>query len=100
MFRRLALLATLALPLCAWADGLQVKVGETKEVDVGVRRGLRCDDNSIASAEIVTDEKTQSNKVVIHGVKLGHTACRAGDLTPGLTASVIEIEVVPADPKP
>jgi hypothetical protein len=65
-----------APPPAPGAIPLQVTVGETVEVDVAYARGLRCDDLSIIRADLVT--KNDHNFLVVTGLKVGQTQCRAG----------------------
>jgi hypothetical protein len=53
-----------------------LKVGETREVAVGLAMGLVCDDLSVVKAELRGGE--QSNVLVLTGLKEGSTLCSAG----------------------
>src|SRR4051794_9467743 len=82
MRAKFTLLCVLLVGALAWAAGssskdVELKVGETKTVPVGYAKGLICDDLKIASAEI-KDATAENNVVVIRGLKVGKTQCRAG----------------------
>lgn len=80
-----AVLLTAAL---AWADGsVTVVVGKTVTVDVGLAKGLDCDDLTVADVSIRT-RNSENNELVITGLKPGKTWCRAGSSVSGATALV------------
>ena len=92
---RLALLVLLAASL-AHADGeprLEVEMGRTYEIDVGMARGWMCDDPSLISADLVT--RGERNIWIVKGAKLGATLCRVGT-DPALVHYVYAVQVVPA----
>jgi len=62
-----------------WATPLMVsvKVGESRQVEVGAARGLRCDDLSIVRAELREHTET-NNLLVLTGLRVGRTSCRVG----------------------
>ncbi len=78
--RSLAILAVLCGLASADGPELQVNlaVGESAKRDVGYARGLRCDDTTIATADIATDTARDTNVVTFTGLKVGRTQCRAG----------------------
>ena len=67
-------------------------MGRTKRVDVGLARGLNCDDLSVAKVEIVT-QSAENNQVVVTGLQPGQTWCRAGLSQTGQTV-LVKIVVV------
>jgi len=72
----------------AWADAsVSVVVGKTTTVDVGLAKGLNCDDLTVAQVEIRT-RSAENNQLVITGLKPGRTWCRAGTPETGATALV------------
>ena len=72
----------------ARADGsVTVAVGKTTTVDVGLAKGLNCDDLTVAEVNIRT-RSAETNELVITGLKPGKTWCRAGSSTAGATALV------------
>jgi hypothetical protein len=81
------------LPMAAFADAVDLEVGETKKVDVGISRGVMCDDLSVIAVDMETDDKSQTNKVVITGLKPGSTLCRAGRIAEGNPQRMLEVTV-------
>ena len=67
-------------------------MGRTKRVDVGLAKGLNCDDLSVAKVEIVT-QSAENNQVVVTGLQPGRTWCRAGMPMTGQTV-LVKIVVV------
>lgn len=93
--RALPLALTLLLVARAWAEAeafVQVEVGRTKRVDVGLAKGLNCDDLSVAKVEIV-NRSAENNQVVVTGLQPGRTWCRAGLPQTGATV-LVKIVVV------
>jgi hypothetical protein len=90
--RRWIFLLTLLLPALALAD-VDIAVGETREFDVGISRGVVCDDLSIVSADMTTDTDTQSNRVIFKGLKVGRTECRVGNVALGSPTKLIRVSV-------
>jgi len=84
-----ALLATSAL---GGGPSVTVQVGATTTLDVGLAKGLNCDDLSVADVQIRNRSK-ETNELVITGLKPGRTACRAGTATSGATV-LVAIQVV------
>jgi hypothetical protein len=90
-------LAVVLTATLAWADpSVTVAVGKTTTVDVGLAKGLNCDDLTIADVSIHT-RSADSNELVITGLKPGKTWCRAGSATTGATALVHIIVVGKSD---
>ena len=83
------LVATSAL---GGGPSVTVQVGATTTVDVGLAKGLNCDDLSVADVQIRTRSK-ENNELVITGLKPGRTACRAGTSLSGATV-LVTIQVV------
>jgi hypothetical protein len=81
----------------AWSDAsVTVPVGKTTTVDVGLAKGLNCDDLSVAQVQIRTRSADQ-NELVITGLKPGRTWCRAGMPNAGPTALVNIVVVEKGD---
>ena len=93
MLQRFTFLLLLALPAVARAEATELAVGETVKVDVGIARGVTCDDVSIVSADITTDETTKSNTVILKGLTPGETDCRAGNAAFGKPSRFIHVKV-------
>jgi hypothetical protein len=82
----------LAASVASADASVTVVVGKTETVDVGLSKGLNCDDLSVAQVEI-RNRSAESNELVITGLKPGQTWCRAGSATAGATA-LVKIRVV------
>ena len=82
----------LAAPALGGGPSVTVAVGATTTVDVGLAKGLNCDDLSVADVQIRTRNK-ETNELVITGLKPGRTACRAGTALSGATV-LVTIQVV------
>ena len=54
-----------------------LRVGETSAVEVGPAIGSVCDDPAVVKAEMTAGTAT-NNKLVLTGLKVGTTLCRAG----------------------
>ncbi len=89
-------LVALLLAARAWAASVTVEVGKTTTLDVGYARGLNCDDLKVADVEIRAST-TQTNELVITGLKPGRTVCRAGQPSTGPTTLVTIIVVEKGD---
>lgn len=90
LFLALAVLLSASL---VWADNsVTVGVGKTAMVDVGLARGLNCDDLTVAQVEIRT-RSAENNQLVITGLKPGRTFCRVGMPNAGPTV-LVNIRVV------
>jgi len=85
--RALALAVLLATSLASADDSVTVEVGKTTTVDVGLAKGLNCDDLTVAQVVIRT-RSAENNQLVITGLKPGKTWCRAGLPNAGATALV------------
>jgi hypothetical protein len=99
VMKRWIVLLCLLLPAAALAD-VDIAVGDSREVDVGVARGVVCDDLSIVSAEMTTAPDTQTNKVTFKGLKVGRTECRVGNVALGSPTMLIRVSVHLPLPKP
>ena len=93
--RAFALAALLASSLASANNSVTVLVGKTTRVDVGLAKGLNCDDLTVADVEIRT-RSPENNELVITGLKPGKTWCRAGVSSGGATA-LVHIIVVDKD---
>ena len=88
MLRQALALAALLSASPAFADdSVTVEVGKTTTVDVGLAKGLNCDDLSVAQVQI-RNSSAENNQLVITGLKPGKTWCRAGMPNAGATALV------------
>jgi hypothetical protein len=56
---------------------VQLRVGQTKVLNVGMAIGLECNDETVVHAELRPASSTE-NQLVLTGMKPGKTACRAG----------------------
>ncbi len=56
---------------------VRIRVGETREIEVGYARMHLCDDPSIVEAEM-RDKSAETNVFVIKGLAPGTTDCRVG----------------------
>jgi hypothetical protein len=88
----LALLMLLAAGHVSADNSVTLDVGQTTTVDVGLAKGLNCDDLTVAQVEIRT-RSADNNELVITGLKPGKTWCRAGTASAGATA-LVHIRVV------
>ena len=78
------------------ARDVEVRVGKTITVDVGLAQGLNCDDLSIVDAKLVPSKDKKNLGLVLKGKAAGDTYCRAGT---GVGQTVlIHITVVEPDP--
>jgi hypothetical protein len=91
-----ALAFLLLAPVALADDSVTVVVGKTKTVDVGLAKGLNCDDLTVAQVEIRT-RNADNNELVITGLKPGRTWCRAGLPNTGATALVRIVVIEKAD---
>jgi hypothetical protein len=90
--KRWIALLCLLLPAIALAD-VDIAIGDTREVDVGIMRGVVCDDLSIVSVEMTTNKDTQTNRVIFKGLKVGRTECRVGDVAMGSPSMLVRVSV-------
>jgi hypothetical protein len=56
---------------------VKLKVGQKKKLNVGLAKGLMCDDGTVVQAELRPVSESE-NELVLVGLKPGKTACRAG----------------------
>ena len=99
MSRNLALLSLLLLagPVQAQpAIQVQVEVGKTVKVGVGLAQGLNCDDLSVVEPRLVPSKDKGQVVLVLKGKAPGDTYCRAGT---GLGPTVL-IHVTVVEPPP
>jgi cytochrome d ubiquinol oxidase subunit II len=81
------LLLLLASPARAQpAIPVEVQVGKTTKVDVGLAQGLNCDDLGVVDAKLVPSKDKKNVFLVLKGRAPGDTYCRAGT---GLGATVL-----------
>jgi hypothetical protein len=92
----LALAVSLATSVVSADASVTVSVGKTTTVDVGLAKGLNCDDLSVAQVQIRT-RTADNNELVITGLKPGRTWCRAGMPNAGATALVNIVVVEKSD---
>jgi hypothetical protein len=75
---------------------VEVQVGKTAKLDVGLAQGLNCDDLSVVEAKLVSSKDKKHLVLVLKGKAAGETYCRAGT---GLGATVlVRVTVVEPDP--
>jgi len=99
--RGISVIVIAALASGAVADELpliEVTVGDSIHTDVGVLRGMRCDDLKIIKVQLVTRD-TSHNDFIVTGVEAGTTQCRVGTDV-GMPYQVFDIRVLPAKPHP
>jgi hypothetical protein len=76
------------------ARAVELQVGKTAKIDVGLSHGLNCDDLSVVDAKLVSSKDKKHLVLVLKGKAAGDTYCRAGT---GLGATVlVHITVVEA----
>ncbi len=93
----LPLLLLLAGPVRAQqALQVQVKVGKTARLDVGLAQGLNCDDLSVVDAKLESSKDKKHLVLVVTGKAPGDTYCRAGT---GLGATVL-VHITVVEPEP
>jgi hypothetical protein len=68
------------------ARDVEVQVGKTAKLDVGLAQGLNCDDLSVVDAKLVSSKDKKQLVLVLKGKAAGDTYCRAGT---GLGATVL-----------
>lgn len=90
-------LLLLASPVRAQpAMQVEVQVGKTAKLDVGLAQGLNCDDLSVVDAKLVSSKEKKNLFLVLKGKAAGETYCRAGT---GLGPTVlVHVTVVEPDP--
>src|SRR5512144_3154972 len=75
---------------------VEVQVGKTAKLDVGLAQGLNCDDLSVVDAKLVSSKEKKNLFLVLKGKAAGETYCRAGT---GLGPTVlVHVTVVEPDP--
>ena len=92
---RFAVLLLLASSAAHAQVPVEVEIGKTRPVDVGLAMGSFCDDPSLVSVSLVTFG--DHNEWIVTGLKLGTTLCRIGTDPSGPTALFV-VNVVPAKP--
>ena len=60
------------------ATDVQVQVGKTVKLSVGLAQGLNCDDLTIVDAKLVPSKDKKVLVLVLKGKAAGDTYCRAG----------------------
>lgn len=94
--RTLLLLLLVASPARAQpAIPVEVQVGKTAKVDVGLAQGLNCDDLAVVEARLVPSKDKKNVFLVLKGKAAGETYCRAGT---GLGATVL-VHVTVSEPE-
>ena len=68
------------------AHEVEVQVGKTAKVDVGLAQGLNCDDLTVVDAKLVSSKDKKHLVLTLKGKAAGETYCRAGT---GLGATVL-----------
>ena len=75
------------------ATQVQVEVGKTAKVDVGLAQGLNCDDLSVVDAKLKSSKDQKHLVLVLKGKSPGDTYCRAGTgLGPTVLVHVTVVE--------
>ncbi len=74
---------------------VQVQVGKTAKVNVGLAQGLNCDDLAVVDAKLVPSKDQKNVFLVLKGKAAGDTYCRAGT---GLGAWVL-VHVTVTEPE-
>ena len=76
------------------ARTVEIQVGKTAKIDVGLSHGLNCDDTAVVDAKLVESKDKKHLVLVLKGKVAGETYCRAGT---GLGSTVlVHITVVEA----
>lgn len=70
-----------------------VEVGEKREIDVDIKRGVQCDKPDLLRASMIT--RGDHNYFVVEGKAVGKTLCRVGT-DPTSPFVVFEIVIKPA----
>ena|SRR5215472_15531336 len=78
------------------ARQIELEVGKTAKVDVGLSRGLNCDDLAVVDAKLEPTKDKKELILVLKGKGVGETYCRAGT---GLGPTVL-IHVTVVEPPP
>jgi len=77
------------------AMNVPVLVGKTATVNVGLARGLNCDDLTVVDAKLVPTKDKKEVVLVLKGKAAGETYCRAGT---GLGPTVL-VHVIVSEPE-
>ena len=87
----------LACPVRAQpASRVEIEVGKTAKVDVGLAQGLNCDDLSVVDAKLVSSKDKKHLVLLLKGKAAGETYCRAGT---GLGPTVL-VHITVVEPPP
>jgi len=78
------------------ARQVEVEVGKTTKVDIGLARGLNCDDLGVVDTRIESTKDKKELVLVLKGKAAGETYCRAGT---GLGPTVL-IHITVVEPPP
>lgn len=78
------------------ANQVELQVGKTAKVDVGLSSGLNCDDLSVVDAKLVSSKDKKTLVLLLKGKAPGETYCRAGT---GLGPSVL-VHITVVEPPP
>ena len=78
------------------ARQVELEVGKSTKVDVGLSRGLNCDDLSVVDAKFESTKDKKELVLVLKGKAAGETYCRAGT---GLGPTVL-IHITVVEPPP
>jgi len=78
------------------ANQVELHVGKTAKVDVGLSSGLNCDDLSVVDAKLVSSKDKKTLVLQLKGKAPGETYCRAGT---GLGPSVL-VHITVVEPPP
>ena len=76
------------------AQSVEIQVGKTAQVDVGLASGLNCDDLAVVDAKLQSSKDKKHLVLTLKGKAAGETYCRAGT---GLGPTVL-IHVTVVDP--
>ena len=75
------------------ARQVEIRVGKTAKVDVGLAQGLNCDDLAVVDAKLVSSNDKTHLVLVMKGKAVGETYCRAGTgLGPTVLVHVTVVE--------
>ena len=76
------------------SQNVEIQVGKTARLDVGLASGLNCDDLSVVDARLESSKDKKTLVLILKGKAAGDTYCRAGT---GLGPTVL-IHVTVVDP--
>jgi hypothetical protein len=75
------------------ARQVEIRVGKTAKLDVGLAQGLNCDDLAVVDAKLVSSKDSKNLVLVMKGKTVGETYCRAGTgLGPTVLVHVTVVE--------